>query len=651
MNNYNAYFEVASIFFLVLILLLVSIKRQLDIIQNKIFYWGIVLMLILNIVDAIGANLINYENIHTGENVVSLYIHWGLSIAAYLVQQVLVQLFLVYVVIATKEKGEKEGLPFYILNGISIVYYFLVLSTPFTNWVFSFNEQGTYQYGPLHSILYISPAIYGLYACIRMLLDKKRFGKMQKLYVVAFAVILVVGTVIQVVFVPNYLIVYFLVTIILTAVFLTLQSPDYYIDKTTMAFNHEGLMVMINERITRSKPFSVLFLSICDFENIKDGFSAENKKRVYSSLCQKLFKIPKTDVFREEDKLYILFNDISKAGEYDKMVEGWLKDGIKVEGMHEPVKIVAEMLSFDFPGRIHTVEEFNSIIKYFVMGNYYKQYNVLQFINEEFFQKKKRYEDVRRLVEEAIRTDGIEIFYQPIYSTQKDTFLCAEALVRLKDGETIGFVSPEEFIPIAEKEHLILQLENIILRKICGFVKQEKLQDYGLEYIEVNLSGNQCMQTDLYEQLHALIEEYGIPPKFINFEVTETSAIDNSECLIQNMQQLLDYGASFALDDYGSGCSNLQYLVEFPFEIVKLDKEIVWTYFGKGNQRVKSILPLSVNMLHDIDVRIVAEGVETEEQKNELIRMGVQYLQGYYFSKPINEQEFIQFLKERNSCI
>ena len=651
MRSYNAYFEIASIFFLVLILFLVSIKRQLDIVQNKIFYWCIVLMLILNIVDAISANLINYENVHPGETVVSVYVQWGMSMASYLIQQILVQLFLVYIVITTREEDERAGLSFYILSGASIVYYFLVLSTPFTKWVFYFDEQGAYQYGPLHIILYIFPAIFGVYVCARMLLEKKKFGRTQKICVVVFAAILITGTIVQVVFIPNYLIIYFLLTIVLTAVFLTLQSPDYYLDKTTMAFNHEGLIIMVNERITRGKPFSVLFLSICDFENIKDGFSAENKKHVYSSLCQKLFKIPKTDVFREEDKLCILFNDISKANEYEKMVEAWLKDGIKVEGIHELVRIVAEMLSFDFPGRIHTVEEFNSIIKYFVMGNYYKRYNVLQFIDEKFFQEKKRYEDVKHLVEEAIRTDGIEIYYQPIYSTQKDTFLSAEALVRLKNMDTIGFVSPEEFIPIAEKEHLILQLENIILRKICRFVKQERLQEYGLEYIEVNLSGNQCMQADLYEQLHSLIEEYEIPPNFINFEVTETSAIDNSESLIQNMQQLLDYGASFALDDYGSGCSNLQYLVEFPFEIVKLDKEIVWTYFGEGNKKVKSVLPLSVNMLHDIDVRIVAEGVETEEQKDALIRMGVQYLQGYYFSKPINEQEFLQFLKKRKGCI
>lgn len=278
MSNYNAYFEIASIFFLVLILLLVSIKRQLDIVQNKIFYWGIVLMLFLNIMDALSANLINYESIHSEQKVVSIYIHWSLSILTFLIQQILVQLFLVYVTIATRDIGEKAGPPFYILSCISIIYYLLILSTPFTKWIFFFDERGTYQYGPLHSVLYLTPAIFGLYACIRMLFDKKRFGKMQKIYIIAFGTILVIGTTVQVVFLPNYLIIYFLVTIILTAVFFTLHSPDYYLDKTTMAFNHEGLMVMINESITRSKPFSVLFLSICDFENIKDGFSAENKK-------------------------------------------------------------------------------------------------------------------------------------------------------------------------------------------------------------------------------------------------------------------------------------------------------------------------------------------------------------------------------------
>ena len=170
------------------------------------------------------------------------------------------------------------------------------------------------------------------------------------------------------------------------------------------------------------------------------------------------------------------------------------------------VKVVAKMLLFDFPGRIRTEEQFYSVIRYFLTDDYYNRYNQMQFINEEFYRKKKRYEDVRRLVEEAIRTDGIQMYYQPIYSTQRKDFHSAEALVRLSDTTTIGFVSPEEFIPIAEKEHLILQLEELILRKICSFIQSANLRELGVSYMEINLSGNQCVQADLAEQLQKLIK-------------------------------------------------------------------------------------------------------------------------------------------------
>ena len=156
------------------------------------------------------------------------------------------------------------------------------------------------------------------------------------------------------------------------------------------------------------------------------------------------------------------------------------------------------------------------------------------------------------------------------------------------------------------------------------------------------------MQEDLYAQLQGLIEEYGISPDFINFEVTETAAIGDSRCLSRNMEEMKNFGSTFALDDYGSGASNLQYLVDYPFEIVKLDKSIVWTHFRETNPKTRPVLPLSIRMLREMDVLIVAEGVEYEEEKEGLIRMGVQYLQGYYFSKPIGEKEFLQFLREHN---
>ena len=143
------------------------------------------------------------------------------------------------------------------------------------------------------------------------------------------------------------------------------------------------------------------------------------------------------------------------------------------------------------------------------------------------------------------------------------------------------------------------------------------------------------MQQDLADQLKKLIREYNIPANFINFEVTETSTIENSDNLIRNMVELQRCGSTFALDDYGSGASNLKYLVDYPFQIVKLDKSIVWAHFGGTNPKTRAVLPYSVRMLGEMKVCIVAEGVETEEELNYIREnTGIDFVQGYYLARP-----------------
>ena len=650
MEMYNVYLEIASICFLMLMLILIKVKRQLNIYQNRLFSWQLNVAMLMNLADVVAFLLINYENSSPGKDVPLIW-RWTATILSYSLQQILMQLFLAYFsTFTSKESKTRQVLR--VMSVVSWAYGLLIFSSPFTHAIFYFSDEGMYHNGKLRFLLFVVYSMFGVYGCCVAYINRKRMSRVLKAGILACSGLTVLLVVLQAVVIPNIFILYFWSTLVLVAVFMTLQSSDYYVDRMTSAFNQEGLTVVLKDRIKGKKPFAVFFVPIYDFENIKGGFSIENKRIVYRQICTNLFQIPNTDVFREDDKFYIFMYEVGKAEDYALKIGSWLTDGIKVNGMDEEVKIIAKMLLFDFPGRVSNEEEFYSVIKYFMIGDFYKHFNTIEFINEEFFKRKKRYEDVRHLVEEAIRTEGIEIYYQPIYSVQKQEFHSAEALVRLKDKETIGFVSPDEFIPIAEKENLILQLEKIILRKICSFVKRERIYELGLEYIEINLSGNQCMQADLYEQLREVIEEYGISPKFLNFEVTETSSIDNSERLSENMERLRNYGSTFSLDDYGSGCSNLNYLVDYPFEIVKLDKGIVWTYFDeqKQNEKSKSVLPLSINMLREMNVGIVAEGVESENQKDELIRMGVQYLQGYYFSRPISEMEFLQFLKKHNGC-
>ena len=650
MNNCNIYFEIASVCFLLLMICIINMKRQLKIFQNWLFAGGLYVMLFLNLTDICSGLLGRQIRAGATELIGVCYVS---AVVSFLLQILSLQMIYSYIIVVLEgKKYKKPQIIFFTV--LSIIYCILVVTTPVTKLLFYLDKNGAFHYGRMSFVLYCMPILFAMYSLVSLQINRKVLSKLEKNLMVFFnasTILLVLSMIVL----PQLPIIYFWITVAATGIFLTMQSPDRYLDNTTSAFNEDGLVVMLNDRIEREKPFSVLFMAVHDFEGIKDGFTNENKKRVYSKICANLrYKglkkkdRPKIDVFRDNDNIYIMFHEAAKAEKLAMQIGSEVTDGIYLDESAKAVKLVAKMLLFDFPGRIRTEEQFYSVIKYFLTDDYYNRYNEMQFINEEFYRKKKRYDDVRHLVEEAIRTDGIEMYYQPIYSTQKKDFHSAEALVRLRDTTSIGFVSPEEFIPIAEKEHLILQLEELILRKICSFIRAANLQELGVNYMEINLSGNQCVQADLAEQLQSLINEYNISPEFINFEVTETATIDNGDCLIRNMQELQSHGSTFALDDYGSGASNLKYLVEYPFEIVKLDKSIVWTHFGATNSKTKAILPLSVHMLREMKVRIVAEGVENAEQKEELERMGVQYLQGYYFSKPISEDEYIQFLKRYN---
>ena len=220
-------------------------------------------------------------------------------------------------------------------------------------------------------------------------------------------------------------------------------------------------------------------------------------------------------------------------------------------------------------------------------------------------------------------------------------FASAEALVRIIDEEG-KIVAPGAFIDVAEETGLILQLGEIVFDKTCQFIKRRKLGEIGIEYIEVNLSVLQCEKKELAQIYKKIMDKYKLPPSYINLEITETASIQTKRTLLENMRVLIGQGVTFSLDNFGSGQANLNYIIDMPVEIVKLDLNMTRAYFQ--NDKAKLVVQATVDMVHEMGLRIVAEGVETEEQLNEMQRIGVDYIQGYYFSKPLPREEFLKFI-------
>ena len=252
---------------------------------------------------------------------------------------------------------------------------------------------------------------------------------------------------------------------------------------------------------------------------------------------------------------------------------------------------------------------------------------------------------IETILERAIREDHVEIYYQPIYDVRSGGFHSAEALARIIDPD-YGLISPSVFIPAAETEGFMIPLGDAVLDHVFRFISEHDLDALGLEYIEINLSVAQCMENTLPEKLRSLQEKYGVDPRRVNLEITETTFENISEVVLENVNELIDMGYSFALDDYGIGYSSIQRVNHLPLKLIKIDKSML-DEIGSANGRL--ILEHTVRMMQGIDKQLVIEGAETQDAVEILKNMDCNFIQGYYFSKPLPSEEFVQYISEHRS--
>ncbi len=266
-------------------------------------------------------------------------------------------------------------------------------------------------------------------------------------------------------------------------------------------------------------------------------------------------------------------------------------------------------------------------------------------IDSEALDKMKEFRFMQSEIKAALNENRFIVFLQPIYSVTEGKFVSAEALVRMKsrDGKLI---MPGSFIPIAEQTGQIEQIGERVFEIVCDVIKEHEIQLLGLKYIEINLSVIQCENRNLAARFSDIIRRYEIEPNTINLEITESGSIKQKSILLDNMDYLSRYGCSFSLDDFGTGESNLNYIVNMPVDIVKFDRSMVLSYFS--TKRAGIMFEYVTGMIKRMGMKIVAEGVEEKYQFEALSKLGIDYIQGYYFSKPIPIPEFISFIRRAN---
>lgn len=261
--------------------------------------------------------------------------------------------------------------------------------------------------------------------------------------------------------------------------------------------------------------------------------------------------------------------------------------------------------------------------------------------NEELSTRVERKLKIERLLHFALENDEIKLQYQPQNDAEGKVVGC-EVLARWYN-EHLGQVTPDEFIPISEDTGIIVELGHHILEESFKTLKDWDTKGYDLN-LSINISMRQFFHTSFVEDVQKLCKKYlnGNLNKKLIFEMTETTVADDVTALVEKMSKLKECGIRFSMDDFGTGYSSLSYLSKIPIDELKIDKSFVMELDEtvKDNKIVRTIIDIAKNL----ELSIVAEGVETEAQKEFLIGASCDILQGYHFSKPIDKEAFEQYL-------
>lgn len=263
-----------------------------------------------------------------------------------------------------------------------------------------------------------------------------------------------------------------------------------------------------------------------------------------------------------------------------------------------------------------------------------------------FYDSKMNQEIVERAAIEknlrkAIPNEEFLLYYQPQYNIKTREIIGFEALIRW-DSKELGWVMPYKFIQVAEESHMIIPIGKWVLETACKFIKKIHHLGYPDYTIAVNVSLLQVLQDDFVEMVLGILIKYDLDPQYLEIEMTETMLIQNFKLVVDKLGALKEKGVKVALDDFGTGYSSLNYLNTLPLSTLKIDKSFVDTICTQPRHKV--ILSIIINLGQEIGLKVLAEGVETEEQYAYLHESGCDSLQGYLLSKPVPENEILEML-------
>lgn len=411
--------------------------------------------------------------------------------------------------------------------------------------------------------------------------------------------------------------------------------------------NRSNLQVTLSNLVNREIAHALMVLDLDNFKRINDSLGHQIGDSLLKLVAARIKSLlPKnTSIYRlGGDEFAIVLDkgsDISaSAAIANRIIEG-LKPAFEVS--NEQLVLGLSIGIVLFP---EDEQSEQALLRKADIAMYHAKSaggNCYQFYSESLNQHAIRQLEIENLIREGLKDDLFEVYYQPKVDLKRGKIAGMEALVRL-NHPVHGLIPPNDFIPLAEENGLIVEIGEIVLRKACFAAQKWREQGIFSGRVAVNLSSRQFALPDIQQRIESILRLTKLPACHLELEITEGTVIKQPETAIIVMQQLAKMGVSLALDDFGTGYSSLSYLKRFPIHTLKIDKAFV-DDIDKSDRDLKMVDSI-ITIAHNMGLSVVGEGVEQAAQLNILRALNCEEIQGYIFSKAIKETEFTLLLQE-----
>lgn len=424
----------------------------------------------------------------------------------------------------------------------------------------------------------------------------------------------------------------------------------FYDDLTGLP-NRRNLMTRLESdlKIAKEKehPFAIFILNVNRFKHINNELGHSAGDAFLQTLANRLRAIDHTSgsFYRiNSDEFVFVLHDTSLINEMASKIMKVFETKFQYNG-YEFYSSISIGIS-RFPQDGETVQDLMNAADHAKRSAKQSKNNSYRIFSDSSHKENAKWLKIETKLHQAIKKDLLEIHYQPKYNIHTSRIVGLEALVRWTDDE-LGPVPPMHFIPIAEECGLINDIGVLVLKKACARMKKWNDEHNTNYHISVNISPIHLSTPGFLEMIEDVLNETGIQPKHLEIEITEMSLMDYSEGILKIISRIKEVGAMISIDDFGTGYSSLSYLKKFPVNTLKIDRSFV-SDIGKEKTGVAMISAI-ISIANALNLEVIAEGVEEEYELNVLRENGCNYVQGYYFSKPLDEQTCSQKIFEENN--